>query len=240
MFEVHGKEQFSKKTKSKYFDLFEVKFEKIRIYTKNKRFYSTLHWAKVGPLPSTQWCLYSKEIGMRLSTRGRFAINAMIDLALRERRSPVPLSELALRHGISLSYLEQVFAKLRQHGLVESTRGPGGGYTLGFRGDAISVADIVSAIEDSSPTPQEAPEPGAGGPTDMTQGLWDQLHSALMLHMQTISLRSLAQEQRNKGFQVMERKTESKGILKNPSAGLELPSAPNSVFALGQWLPRRT
>ena len=174
---------------------------------------------------------------MRLSTRGRFAINAMIDLALRERQSPVPLSELALRHGISLSYLEQVFAKLRQHGLVESTRGPGGGYTLGFRGDAISVADIVSAIEDSSPVAQEAGEPGAGGPTDMTQALWDQLHSALMLHMQTISLRSLAQEQRAKGFQVIERKTGNKGVLKKPIAKLERPSAPNSVFALGQWLP---
>ena len=177
---------------------------------------------------------------MRLSTRGRFAINAMIDLALRERHSPVPLSELALRHGISLSYLEQVFAKLRTHGLVESTRGPGGGYTLGFRGDAISVADIVSAIEDSALAAPEAAEPGTGGPTDMTQGLWDQLHSALMLHMQTISLRSLAQEQRAKGFQVKERKTGNKGILKKPVADFVRPSAPNSVFALGQWLPARS
>jgi len=176
---------------------------------------------------------------MRLSTRGRFAINAMIDLALRERHSPVPLSELALRHGISLSYLEQVFAKLRQHGLVESTRGPGGGYTLGFRGDAISVADIVSAIEDSSLSAHEAGDPVTAGPTDMTQALWDQLHSALMLHMQTISLRSLAQEQRLKGFQVKERKTASKGILKKPTATLERPTGPNSVFALGQWLPGR-
>ncbi|MFM6990414.1 MAG: Rrf2 family transcriptional regulator [Rhodoferax sp.] len=176
---------------------------------------------------------------MRLSTRGRFAINAMIDLALRERHSPVPLSELALRHGISLSYLEQVFAKLRQHGLVESTRGPGGGYTLGFRGDAISVADIVCAIEDSGPAAPETDVPGAGGPADMTQGLWDQLHSALMVHMQTISLRSLAQEQRAKGFQVKERKTGNKGILKKPRANFDVPSAPNSVFALGQWLPGR-
>ena len=176
---------------------------------------------------------------MRLSTRGRFAINAMIDLALREHHSPVPLSELALRHGISLSYLEQVFAKLRQHGLVESTRGPGGGYTLGFRGDAISVADIVSAIEDGGSGAQETSESGPGGPTDMTQALWDQLHSALMVHMQPISLRSLAQEQRAKGFQVKERKTATKGILKKPTANLERSTAPNSVFALGQWLPGR-
>ena len=94
---------------------------------------------------------------MRLSTRGRFAINAMIDLALRDRSNPVPLAELALRHHISLSYLEQVFAKLRQHGLVDSTRGPGGGYTLGFRGDAITVADIVTAIEGDTMTATPCP-----------------------------------------------------------------------------------
>lgn len=175
---------------------------------------------------------------MRLSTRGRFAINAMIDLALRQRHSPVPLSELALRHGISLSYLEQVFAKLRQHGLVESTRGPGGGYTLGFRGDTISVADIVTAIEGGAPGPQEDDAP-AGSPTDMTQALWEQLHTALMAHMQTISLRSLALEQRAKGFAVQERKVSKKGILKKPVGTLDRPSAPNSVFALGQWLPGR-
>ena len=176
---------------------------------------------------------------MRLSTRGRFAINAMIDLALRQRHCPVPLSELALRHGISLSYLEQVFAKLRQHGLVESTRGPGGGYTLGFRGDAISVADIVTAIEGGAPNPQDDDASGTGGATDMTQALWDQLHTALMAHMQTISLRSLALEQRAKGFAVQERKASKKGVLKNPAAKLERPSAPNSVFALGHWLPGR-
>jgi Rrf2 family iron-sulfur cluster assembly transcriptional regulator len=144
---------------------------------------------------------------MRLSTRGRFAINAMIDLALRQPHCPVPLSDLALRHGISLSYLEQVFAKLRQHGLVESTRGPGGGYTLGFRGDAITVADIVTAIEESAPSPQESDAPGADGPTDMTHALWEQLHTALMEHMKTISLRSLALQQRAKGFAVQERKS---------------------------------
>ena len=83
---------------------------------------------------------------MRLSTRGRFAITAMIDLALREKGYPVPLSDLALRHSISLSYLEQVFAKLRHASLVESTRGPGGGY-------ALSVTDRGKGLpEDFDPT----------------------------------------------------------------------------------------
>jgi Rrf2 family iron-sulfur cluster assembly transcriptional regulator len=163
----------------------------------------------------------------------------MIDLALRDPHCPVPLSDLALRHGISLSYLEQVFAKLRQHGLVESTRGPGGGYTLGFRGDAITVADIVVAIEGTAPSLQADDAQGAASPADMTQTLWEQLHTALMEHMRTISLRSLALEQRAKGFAVQDRKTRKKGILKNPASLVQRPSAPNSVFALGQWLPHK-
>ena len=170
---------------------------------------------------------------MRLSTRGRFAINAMIDLALRQPDCPVALSELAGRHGISLSYLEQVFAKLRQHGLVESTRGPGGGYTLGFRGDAVSVADIVTAIEEAA-----APAESAQG--DMTHALCEQLHRAMLEHMKTISLRALALEQKAKGFKVQSRKPGKKGLLKQAAPTLSKPNAPNSVFALGGWLPARS
>ncbi len=169
---------------------------------------------------------------MRLSTRGRFAITAMIDLALRESGQPVPLQDIALRHRISLSYLEQVFAKLRQHGLVESTRGPGGGYSLGFRGDSITVADIIGAIEDK--------EEGSGRETsqsaqDMTRDLWAALQSTVVAHMQTITLRSLADEQRAKGVTVKERKVAKKGVLQKlkPLAPVRT-TAPNSVFALGQ------
>ena len=70
---------------------------------------------------------------MRMSTKSRFAVQAMIDLALRERSGPVALAQVAARQGVSLSYLEQLFSRLRRAGLVESTRGPGGGYTLGRR-----------------------------------------------------------------------------------------------------------
>lgn len=169
---------------------------------------------------------------MRLSTRGRFAITAMIDLALREKGYPVPLSDLALRHGISLSYLEQVFAKLRQHSLVESTRGPGGGYALGFRGDSITVADIIGAIE-------EVGDPGSArknrGVLD-TQALWDSLNSAVFEHMKTITLKSLADEQRASGYQVQERKKTTKGVLAAPVRQAPRALVPNSVFALGQAL----
>ncbi len=172
---------------------------------------------------------------MRLSTRGRFAINAMIDLALRENASPVPLSDLALRHHISLSYLEQVFAKLRQHSLVESTRGPGGGYTLGFRADNITVADIIAAIEEAPVAPVATLDAdGAEDPQDMTGDLWNSLHTTLMAHMQTITLRSLAQEQRAKGFRVEERKTKAKGVFAKAKPESVRTTAPNSVFALAK------
>lgn len=171
---------------------------------------------------------------MRLSTRGRFAITAMIDLALRDHAKPVPLVDLALRHHISLSYLEQVFAKLRQCGLVESTRGPGGGYTLAHNAKNISVADIVCAIDDGKATPSSAGAPKAGAPSapDMTQDLWEALHTTIVDYLKTISLHSLAQEQRAKGFAVQERRPAKSGVLVKPRTQIPLPTVPNSVFAL--------
>lgn len=174
---------------------------------------------------------------MRLSTRGRFAITAMIDLALRDKGLPIPLSDLALRHGISLSYLEQVFAKLRQHGLVESTRGPGGGYALGFRGDTITVADIIGAIEEVG-DPQSVRKARTG--VLDTQALWDSLNTAVFEHMKTITLKSLADAQRASGVTVQERKKPTKGVMPAPSRQLPHARVPNSVFALGQSLQSRS
>jgi Rrf2 family iron-sulfur cluster assembly transcriptional regulator len=170
---------------------------------------------------------------MRLSTRGRFAINAMIDLALRETATPVPLADLALRHHISLSYLEQVFAKLRQNGLVESTRGPGGGYTLAMSARTITVADIVGAIEDTPGTTDLSAEAQHDAP-DLTQDLWNSLHTTLMAHMRTITLQSLATEQRAKGFVVQERKTGKNGVFVKRKPEPARLMVPNSVFALGR------
>ena len=83
---------------------------------------------------------------MRLTTKGRFAVTAMIDLALPQQSGPVTLSAISQRQNISLSYLEQLFGKLRRHELVESVRGPGGGYTLNRDANHISVADIIYAV----------------------------------------------------------------------------------------------
>ena len=176
---------------------------------------------------------------MRLSTKSRFAITAMIDVALRASAGPVPLSEIASRHHISLSYLEQVFSKLRQHGLVESTRGPGGGYALGQRADRVTVADIIGAVED-------VVKPGVQNTTltddaagDLTRDLCDALNSKMVDYMQSITLQKLTDEQRAKGTQVRERRVAKPGVYKKPQDEARLTKAPNSVFALGQHLLAR-
>ncbi|MBF0400903.1 MAG: Rrf2 family transcriptional regulator [Magnetococcales bacterium] len=85
---------------------------------------------------------------MKLTTRGRYAVTAMLDLSIHGFQKPIPLADISLRQEISLSYLEQLFAKLRREGLVRSVRGPGGGYLLGDRPEAISVADIIRAVDE--------------------------------------------------------------------------------------------
>lgn len=85
---------------------------------------------------------------MRLTTKGRYAVTAMLDLALHDKRGPIPLADISVRQGISLSYLEQLFSRLRKNGLVQSTRGPGGGYSLGRPVEDIPIADIILAVDE--------------------------------------------------------------------------------------------
>jgi Rrf2 family iron-sulfur cluster assembly transcriptional regulator len=85
---------------------------------------------------------------MRLTTKGRFAVTAMLDLALRGGKNPVTLAGISERQDISLSYLEQLFSRLRRHELVESVRGPGGGYRLARSPDTVSVADVIVAVDE--------------------------------------------------------------------------------------------
>ena len=86
---------------------------------------------------------------MRLTSKGRYAVTAMLDVALHAEQGPVPLADISERQGISLSYLEQLFARLRKHGLVSSVRGPGGGYRLGLAPGEISVGQVITAVDES-------------------------------------------------------------------------------------------
>lgn len=170
---------------------------------------------------------------MRLSTKSRFAVQALIDLALRERSGPVALAQIATRQGVSLSYLEQLFSRLRRAGLVESTRGPGGGYTLGRRPQEISVAEIVHAVEDE---PMEAADEGTR--MQLTRDLWAELDAVMLRHLTTVPLQQLVDEQRDRGAAV-EAVTPRRGIAPTPAARTPRTTAPNSVFAFGQsFVPR--
>ena len=142
---------------------------------------------------------------MRLTTKGRFAVTAMIDLALRETHGPVTLAGISQRQKISLSYLEQLFGKLRRFNIVESTRGPGGGYTLARKADEISVADIIVAVDE----PLDATQCGGKGNCHsdedshghcMTHDLWSSLNSKMVEYLNSVSLRDLVQQQAGRGI----------------------------------------
>ena len=171
---------------------------------------------------------------MRLTTKGRFAVTAMLDMALRERSGPVSLAAISQRQQISVSYLEQLFSRLRQHGLVRSTRGPGGGYTLGRPAEEINMADIFLAVEGVGQG-AESDSAEAGYDEPMTRGLWDSLSAKMLEHMRGITLRQLVLEQLAKGV-VPESAPTKRPMLKQPGPKPLRVSAPNSVFALGNWL----
>ncbi len=174
---------------------------------------------------------------MRLSAKSRFAVAAMIDLALRESAGPVPLNSIGQRLHISLSYLEQLFSKLRQQGLVESTRGPGGGYTLGRSAQLISVADIIRAVEGPRGLQADESAETAEAGWQLTRDLWSGLNSRMMDHLQGIKLLQLCDEQRAKGVQVDERpSTSRRGIFTQRKPEAPRTTAPNSVFALATAL----
>jgi Rrf2 family iron-sulfur cluster assembly transcriptional regulator len=169
---------------------------------------------------------------MRLSAKSRFAVAAMIDLALRESSGPVPLNSIGQRLQISLSYLEQLFSKLRQQGLVESTRGPGGGYTLGRSAQLISVADIIRAVEGTRALQADAATDAGEAGWQLTQDLWSGLNTRMMEHLQSIKLLQLCQEQRAKGVPVEERPASRRGIFTQRKSETPKVTVPNSVFAL--------
>ena len=177
-----------------------------------------------------------KEITMRLTTKGRFAVTAMIDLALRVGMGPVTLAAISQRQRISLSYLEQLFGKLRRSRLVESTRGPGGGYTLARKAAEITIADIVLAVDEqldaTSCGGKEDCMGNFGGPC-MTHELWSALNERMLEFLRAVTLQRLVDEQLAKGLQIEEKNQVRKPIASTPVLKPVRVNAPNSVFALG-------
>ena len=136
---------------------------------------------------------------MRLTTKGRFAVTAMVDLALRQNRGPVTLAAISERQHISLSYLEQLFGKLRRASLVSSVRGPGGGYNLAQPANQITVAGIVSAVDE----PLDATQ--CGGKENchddqrcMTHDLWANLNARMVEYLDSVNLADLVEQQKQR------------------------------------------
>jgi Rrf2 family iron-sulfur cluster assembly transcriptional regulator len=129
---------------------------------------------------------------MRLTTKGRYAVTAMLDLALHACHGPVSLADISQRQGISLSYLEQLFAKLRQKKLVKSVRGPGGGYQLGLEDTVISIASIVDAVNESLDSTR-CQEKGncQNGEKCLTHHLWSDLSQKIHGFLSEITLHDL-------------------------------------------------
>jgi Rrf2 family transcriptional regulator, iron-sulfur cluster assembly transcription factor len=136
---------------------------------------------------------------MRLTTKGRFAVTAMIDVALHGDGGPVTLAAVSERQRISLSYLEQLFGKLRRHGLVDSVRGPGGGYNLARAASKLSVAEIITAVDE----PLDATQ--CGGRENchddrrcMTHELWASLNTHIFTFLDSVTLAELVRQQRER------------------------------------------
>lgn len=133
---------------------------------------------------------------MRLSTKGRYAVMAMVDLAKHGDGDPVALSEIAVRQEISLSYLEQLFAKLRRAGLVSSVRGPGGGYVLSRTAEETRLADIIVAVDEPIRATRCVPGSPVGCTGDkvrcVTHDLWEELGNLIHLFFSSISLADVA------------------------------------------------
>lgn len=132
---------------------------------------------------------------MRLTTKGRYAVTAMLDLALHANDKPITLADISQRQGISLSYLEQLFSRLRKHGLVASARGPGGGYRLSRDANAINVAEVISAVDEKVNVTRCG---GRGdcqdGESCLTHELWCDLSDQIHEFLHGISLGRLVEQ----------------------------------------------
>lgn len=129
---------------------------------------------------------------MRLTTKGRYAVTAMVELALNQGKGRISLAEIAERHGISQSYLEQLFAALRRHSLVDGTRGPGGGYRLGRPRAEISIADVIDAVDESvDATRCRGKRNCHDDQCCLTHDLWEELSTQIRRYLSSVNLESV-------------------------------------------------
>ena len=172
---------------------------------------------------------------MRLTTKGRFAVTAMIDLALRQNSGPVTLAAISQRQQISLSYLEQLFGKLRRNELVESTRGPGGGYTLARKAADITVTDIITSVDEPIDATQCGGKENCLGEQGrcMTHALWAALNNHMVEFLNSVTLQKLVDDQLARGIQIEDKPVVRRAISSAPVVKPIRVNAPNSVFALG-------
>jgi Rrf2 family iron-sulfur cluster assembly transcriptional regulator len=170
---------------------------------------------------------------MRLTTKGRFAVTAMLDIALHHGKGPVTLAGISQRQRISLSYLEQLFGRLRRHSLVDSVRGPGGGYTIARELDKLSVADIVIAVDEPIDATQCGGKENCRGDEGrcMTHELWSTLNDKMFEYLGSVTLSDLVARQRAADAQAAAEKT-IKVIAGKPLTG-SVPSTPPVAEAEG-------
>ncbi len=141
---------------------------------------------------------------MKLTSKGRYAVTAMLDVALHSQQNPVPLADISERQGISLSYLEQLFSKLRKAGLVASVRGPGGGYRLGTDANNIAIGTVIAAVDESvDATKCQGKGDCQGGTRCLTHTLWRDLSSRISDFLNNITLGELMTD--NEVLQISDR-----------------------------------
>jgi Rrf2 family iron-sulfur cluster assembly transcriptional regulator len=132
---------------------------------------------------------------MRLTTKGRYAVTAMLDIAIHQEQGPITLAGISKRQGISLSYLEQLFSRLRKRGLVDSSRGPGGGYRLSRDADRIAVADVITAVDERvDATRCSGLGNCQGDERCLTHDLWEDLSRQIYEFLKGISLATLVEK----------------------------------------------
>jgi Rrf2 family transcriptional regulator, iron-sulfur cluster assembly transcription factor len=133
---------------------------------------------------------------VKLTTKGRYAVTAMLDLALHYGNGPITLSDIAQRQGISLSYLEQLFSRLRKKSLVSSVRGPGGGYSLGRDAGEIYVGEVITAVDENVDTTRcHGAHNCQNNGRCLTHDLWTDLSNQIYNYLNKISLQDLMDRQ---------------------------------------------